>query len=147
MSGVGYLSWLLGPVVQLLGMRAQSGALEIETEDVAACVLRFANGALVTLLTDYIQRTPRRRYHISGDAGTLEWDFHAGEVTVCRPGVRFADRHDVRLADVNDMYVAQARHVLEDIRLGRPPVTDVDHALDVLRLQTAWRAESPFDRR
>lgn len=144
---IDYLTWLLGPVVQLLGMKTQSGSLEIETEDVAACVLRFKSGALVTLLTDYIQRTPRRRYHLSGDAGTIEWDFHAGELTVCRPGERFTERHDVRLPDVNEMYVAQARHVLDDLRLGRAPVTGVAHALDVLRLQTAWRAETPVDHR
>jgi hypothetical protein len=45
------------------------------------------------------------------------------------------------------MYVAQARHVLEDLRIGRAPVTGVAHALDVLRLQTAWRAETPVDLR
>lgn len=144
---IDYLSWLLGPIDQLAGFRANTGSLEIETEDTAACVLRFRNGALVTLLTDYIQRTPRRRYLLAGSAGTIEWDFHAGEVTLCRPGKRYEEHHDVRLADVNQMYVAQARHVLADLREKRPAVTDIDQALDVLRLQVAWRDERMFDRR
>jgi predicted dehydrogenase len=144
---IDYLSWLLGPTVQFVGLKANTGVLEIETEDTAAALIRFANGAIVSLLTDYIQRTPRRRYLLAGDGGTIEWDFHTGEVTLCRPGNRFEERHDVRLPDVNDMYVAQARRVLDDIRFGRPAMTGIEHALDVLRLQTAWREERMLDRR
>jgi predicted dehydrogenase len=144
---IDYLSWLLGPISQFVGLTASAGVLEIETEETAAALLRFRNGALVTLLTDYIQRTPRRRYLFAGDAGTIEWDFHIGEITVCKPGNRFDERHDVRLADINDMYVEQARHVLEDIRLGRAALTGIDQALDVLCMQTAWRDQRMLDRR
>lgn len=144
---IDYLTWLLGPVVSFCGLKARSGALEIETEDVAACVLRFANGALVSLLTDYIQRTSRRRYHLSGEGGTIEWDFHAEEITLCTPGARMSKRWAVGLANINDMYVAQARQVLDDIRVGRPSVTGIRHALEVLRIQEAWRAETAFDLR
>lgn len=144
---IDYLSWLLGPVVQFTGLKSHTGVLDIETEDTAAAILRFANGALVTLLTDYIQRTPRRRYLLAGSQGTIEWDFHQGEVTLCRSGARFGERHDVRLADANDMYVAQARRVLEDVREGRPAITGIDQAMQVLRLQAAWRTEQPVDLR
>jgi predicted dehydrogenase len=144
---IDYLIWLLGPVVQFVGLKAHTGVLEIETEDTAAAILRFANGALVTLLTDYVQRTPRRRYLLAGDAGTIEWDYHAGEVTLCRPEKRFAERFEVHLADVNEMYVAQARQVLSDVQTGRAAVTGIEQALEVLRLQVAWKNENPFHRR
>jgi predicted dehydrogenase len=144
---IDYLSWLLGPATQFIGLKSNTGVLEIETEETAAALLRFANGAIITLLTDYIQRTPRRRYLLAGSAGTIEWDFHAGELTLCRPAKRFDERHRVHLADINDMYLNQARHVLEDIRLGRSAVTGIEQALDVLRLQTAWREERMLDRR
>lgn len=141
---IDYLTWLVGPVEQAVGLKAQTGVLEIETEDTAAVILRFAGGALVTLLTDYVQRTPRRRYLLAGDGGTIEWDFHVGEVTVCRPGQRFSERHRAHLDDINDMYVAQASHVLEDVREGRSAVTGIDQALNVLRIQSAWRDETPY---
>lgn len=144
---IDYLSWLLGPIVQFTGLKSHNGVLDIDTEDTAAAILRFSNGALVTLLTDYVQRTPRRRYLLAGSNGTIEWDFHQGEVTLCRSGARFGERHDVRLADVNEMYVAQARRVLADIRERRPAVTGIDQALHVLRLQAAWRNEQPVDLR
>lgn len=56
-------------------------------------------------------------------------------------------RWAVGLANINDMYVAQARQVLDDIRVGRPSVTGIRHALEVLRIQEAWRAETAFDLR
>lgn len=136
-----YLTWLVGPVSEFCGFKAQSGALEISTEDVAACVLRFGNGALGVLLTDYIQRVPRRRYHISGSEGTLEWDHADGHVVLHLPGQRDAERADMRLADINDMYVAQAQRVLDDIHQGGRPETPVSSMLRVLDLQTRWHAQ------
>lgn len=133
------LTWLLGPAESLAGFTAHTGSLEIETEDVAACALRLRSGALATLLADYIQRIPRRRYHISGDAGTIEWDLQDRAVRLHLPGR--PDAEVVSLPEeINDMYVAQAAHILEALRTGAPPVTGIDQALSVLRLQMQWRA-------
>lgn len=142
---IDYLSWLLGPVREFIGFRAHSNVLEIETEDVAAGVMRFASGALVTLLTDYIQRTPRRRYHLSGDKGTLEWDYHSEEVTYCEPGHRMEKRWTVAARNVDDMYVSQARRVLDDIRTGSAPMTGIAQALHVLRIQHAWKSQAKVE--
>ena len=135
-----YLSWLLGPLRSLTGRTAQSGCLEIETEDVAAAVLEFESGALVTLLTDYIQRVPQRRYFLNGDQGTLEWDLFDQQIKLSRPGRRHVETIDVELADLNEMYVAQAAHVLEDLHTGRSAMTPAGQALQVLRAQMAWKA-------
>jgi predicted dehydrogenase len=138
---IDYMLWLMGPAVEFCGLKAKSGALEIETEDVAACVLRFSSGALGVLLTDYIQRVPRRRYHISGSKGTIEWDNNTGVVALAKAGTPEAERVDARLADINDMYVAQAKRVLSDIAVGGTPVTSVDAMLNVLELQTRWHSQ------
>lgn len=136
-----YMLWLMGPVRQFGGLKAHSGALDIETEDVAAAVLRFSSGALGVLLTDYIQRTPCRRYHISGSEGTIEWDNAVGHVLLHRPGQRCAEQVDARVADGNAMYLAQAARILEDLRLGSGPVTPVSEMLQVLDLQLRWHRE------
>lgn len=136
-----YLTWLIGPVVEFCGFKAHSGALEIDTDDVAACLLRFQNGALGMLLTDYIQRVPCRRYHISGSQGTLEWDHADGHVVLHLPGLRNAERVDRRLADINDMYIAQAQRILDDVRDGGTPETPVASMLRVLDLQTRWHRQ------
>lgn len=137
-----YLMWLLGPVSAFCGFKTNSGALEIDTEDVAACMLRFENGALGVLLTDYIQRVPRRRYHISGSQGTMEWDFVDGFLTLYRSG-QDVERVDVRLPDINDMYLAQAKRVLDDIQNGGHPETPVSAMMRVLNLQVSWHRQQP----
>jgi predicted dehydrogenase len=132
------LTWLLGPATSLQGFMARSGSLEIETEDSAACAIRFRGGALGTLLTDYIQRVPRRRYAIAGDGGSIDWDLQDEAVRLHLPG----EQNAIVIAaaeDLNDMYVAQAARVLDDLKTGGEPMTGVDQALHVLRLQMDWR--------
>jgi predicted dehydrogenase len=132
-----YLTWLLGPVRAVAGMTARSGALDIETEDVAAICLRFESGALATVQVDYIQRDYRRRYHIAGDGGTIEWDVRGGTVSHYRADTERTETIAAPLGDVNEMYLAQMRHVLDGLRGLCAPVTPVGQAARVLALQLA----------
>lgn len=133
-----YLTWMFGPAARLVGLTGRSGALEIETEDVAAAVILFESGALVTLQTDYLQRVPQRRYLIAGERGTVEWERN-GPVVLRRPAAE-PETFAAETPDINAMYEAQAARVLDDVRTGAAPLTGVDQALAVLRLQHAWRA-------
>jgi predicted dehydrogenase len=137
---IDYLSWLLGPIDEIKGMTAHSGLLEIETEDVAACVLRFKSGALVSLVTDYIQRTSKRRYLLAGSQGTLEWDFHQGSVKLTRLDAGDVDEVSYKDFEVNQMYVAQARKVMSDVATKGLPTTGIEQALATLTIQEKWRA-------
>ncbi|MCF6328078.1 MAG: Gfo/Idh/MocA family oxidoreductase [Devosiaceae bacterium] len=140
-----YLTWLLGPVQTFVGLNGHSTALPIETEDVAASLLRFRSGAIATLLTDYIQRVSRRSYHISGDQGTIEWDIHGGEVVLHLPKKPRAEVFDAHVEDLNQMYLEQSKTVLEAIRYGRPPVTPVSHMLKILKMQIDWHKQTKVD--
>lgn len=137
-----YILWLGGPARRFAGMIAYSGALPIETEDNAAAILQLDNGALVTLHTDYLQRQGQRRYLIAGDAGTLEWSMRDGMVRLFTPGKTDDRAVDARLADINEMYIAQSARILDDLRTGNAPETPVEQALRVLDLQLRWRSEN-----
>ncbi|MBF0308635.1 MAG: Gfo/Idh/MocA family oxidoreductase [Magnetococcales bacterium] len=137
-----YVTWLLGPVKRLHGMVHHSGSLEISTEDVAVVALQVESGALATIHMDYIQREYRRRYHISGDQGTLEWDMRTGEVRLFDARERKESLFPVHEADLNLMYLRQTRHVLEAMACGGAPVTPVSHAVRVLECQLAVRNDS-----
>ena len=136
-----YLTWLLGPIDNIEGLNRRSGCLEIETEDLACACFSFESGALGTLHVDYIQRDPIRRYHVSGDAGTLESDLRTGVLSHydALSGklevVQFKE-------DPNEMYKRQAQHVLDGARALTSPVTSIAHARDALRLQLRVR-ENP----
>ncbi len=135
-----YLTWLLGPAVAIAGFVVRTGALEIETEDVAGSCLRLAGGAIATVQLDYIQRQPRRRYHLTGTGGTIEWDLQAGIVTLYTAADRQTTVIDCRTSDLNEMYVAQMRHVLVGMRDGIAPVTPLAHAAAALDLQLALQS-------
>jgi predicted dehydrogenase len=134
-----YLMWLLGPIDRIEGFSTSSGCLEIETEDVACACMRFASGVLATLQVDYIQRDYRRRYHISGDGGTMEWDYTTGRIDIFRAGSGERQVLDVR-EDINTMYLRQAQHVLDGVTSRIDPVTPVEHAQRVLELQSKIRS-------
>jgi predicted dehydrogenase len=137
-----YLTWLMGPARCLTGLARRSGVLDIETEDVAVAAIELESGVLVSLLTDYIQRDYRRRYLMSGDGGTVEWDFQSARVDHFDAARKTTKSFDCAVADINEMYVEQSRHVLAGIAGGLPPVTPLSHALHVLELQIQWRAAS-----
>ncbi len=133
-----YLTWLLGPVQLAHGFATRSGCLDVSTDDVACACLYFASGVLATLQIDYIQREYRRRYHISGDAGTIEWDFATGSLSIYRACSQKKQLIDVG-EDNNEMYVRQARQVLEAATSGGNPVTSIADAAGVLDLQLTIR--------
>ena len=129
-----YLPWLMGPVTDVKSFVRNSGALEIDTEDCASVIMRFADGALATVQVDYIQREYRRRYHICGDGGTLEWDMSTGQVRLFDAVSKSVQIFDCAPPDINDMYVAQALHLLAGVRGAEPPVTDLATAEAVLKV-------------
>ncbi len=130
-----YTLWLLGPVAQAKGLTARSDALETDTDNVVCACLRLESGALATIHMDYIQRIPRRRYHISGHEGTIEWDIHDGRVMHYRFDQKTPREFATPLGDVNEMYLAQMQRVLDGIASGGAPVTPIHHAARVLDLQ------------
>lgn len=133
-----YLTWLLGPAAEVCGFATNSGALEIDTEDVAGACILLESGVIATVQVDYIQRDYRRRYHVSGDQGTVEWDFASGILTSYSAESEHKEVIDVG-EDVNLMYLRQAEHVLDGVANGVEPVTSLDQAAHVLDLQLRLR--------
>ncbi len=140
-----YLVWLLGPPREFVGMWAQgTDVLPIETEHTATALMRMHNGALVTLQTDYIQRTAQRRYFITGTRGSLEWDLRTQSIVIYGPEGAL-ERIDVDLEDMNEMYLQQSRHILEALRKGEQPRTPLKHMVGILDLQLAWQRQMRID--
>ncbi len=108
-----YLRWLLGETEVLAAAIGRLSGLEIEVEDTAEVLLRFASGALGTVHVDYCQRPPSHWLEIIGSEGTLRWDnadgtarlYEAakGEWSACAPPAQF---------ERNDLFLAEMRHFL-----------------------------------
>ncbi len=76
-----YLSWLLGDVYSVACLSANSGELEIETEEVAEVLLKFSGGTIGTVHLDYFQQSLIRNCLFTGTKGSIFLDLANKKVT------------------------------------------------------------------
>ncbi|MCJ7766964.1 Gfo/Idh/MocA family oxidoreductase [Candidatus Bathyarchaeota archaeon] len=142
---IDYMRWILGEVTAVVCFAGRLSSLEIDTEDVAAMVLRFASGAIGEIHLDYVQRTYSRTCEIIGEEGTIRWDYGAGEVRLYRADTRewqvFADPTGW---EPNRMYVDEMRHFLRCLTGEEKSTLDIFEATRVLEvaLQAKTSAET-----
>ncbi|HET7910704.1 MAG TPA: Gfo/Idh/MocA family oxidoreductase, partial [Pseudolabrys sp.] len=112
--------------------------LEIDTEDTAAMLLRFDNGALGEVHLDYVQRAYSRSCQIIGDEGTIRWDYGAGQVRWYSARSQewsvFANPDGW---EANQMYVDEMAHFLRCVERAQAPESSVFEAAEVLRIALA----------
>jgi predicted dehydrogenase len=107
-----YLRWLLGEV-EAVSAFVSHRALGLEVEDTAHVSLRFASGALASVLLDYLQRPRAHGLELVGTRGRIRWsdadgsaylhDARRDRVTPFLPAPGFSR---------NDMFVDEMRHFL-----------------------------------
>jgi predicted dehydrogenase len=139
------LVWFLGPAVEVDGWIANLNHPEIDVEDTAVAIVRFANGAIATIVASNSQRPGLYgRIHVHGSNGAsvgVETDggsmFVAGVSLPSEPSndlwtipgeesepVRWpaADRAVMAGEDVETFHhELQLRDIVDAIREGRPP--------------------------
>jgi UDP-N-acetyl-2-amino-2-deoxyglucuronate dehydrogenase len=159
------VTWLLGPAIEVDGWVANVNHPQIEVEDSAVAVVRFAGGALATIMASNSQRPGLyARIHVHGSSGAsvgVETDggsvFVAGVSlpSIARndlwtiPGEEDgpaawedADRATLAAVDIASYYhELQLRDVVVAIREGRPPaVTGADGLRAVDLMAAIYRA-------
>ena len=140
---IDYIRWLLGEVAEVVCCAGKLSALEIDTEDTAAILLRFKNGAFGEVHLDYVQRAYSRSCQIIGEEGTIHWDYAGGEV-------RHYSAHAKRWTvfanpdgwEVNQMYVDEMAHFLRCLDGAEAPEASVFDAAKVLEIALAAKASA-----
>jgi predicted dehydrogenase len=72
------LRWLGGEVNRVSGATVNRSGLEVDAEDTAAAVLRFASGAIGSVTLNYSERPPAHFLRVVGRKGTAVWDAATG---------------------------------------------------------------------
>jgi predicted dehydrogenase len=130
--------WLLGKVAEATCLAGKLSQLEIDTEDIAAILLRFESGAVGEVHLDYIQRAYRRTCQIIGEDGTLHWDYTAGEVRWFSAQTKQWKVYGNPIGwNPNQMYLDEMRHFLRCVTGEEEPTLDVYDAAQVLRIALA----------
>lgn len=128
-----YLYWFFGMPERLFCAADRQSDLEIDTEDNADVMMRFAGspGIMCNLHVDYLQYKPTRTLKIIGDDGMYVWS------NADKSAVRYSKKgepvHTVPLAayDFNDMYLDEMRHFLDCISRREQTISGVPDAKNV----------------
>jgi len=115
--------WFFGEAAEVQSTVARLSDLEIDTEDLVACIICLKNGMVVELHEDYLQRAKRSRLVVIGSEGTLEWDGSRNSFRVYTASTAQWRRFRYRFA-VNDMYRAELRYFLGCVVGGETPMPD-----------------------
>jgi predicted dehydrogenase len=136
-----YLGWLFGPFDAVFGRTRNTGSLEIDVEDVVDALLIGADGLVVQLHMDFLQRMPSRTCKIMGANGELVWNIVEGSVRMRRDSGETIVAAGAD-ADRNAMYMAQLAHFSRVADGTASPRTSLDEAAEVLVLVEALRRSS-----
>lgn len=109
-----------------------ASALEIETEDQAAGVFLFRNGVLGEVHSDYLSQSYRRSCVITGERGTLTWDFRENIVWLGTKDGR-EQLFAVNDFDFNTVYIEEAKYFLNCVEQKTPTFNDVSRAAQLLK--------------
>src|SRR5579871_1496167 len=144
---VDYVRWLMGDVATVSCFSGKLSRLEIETEDTAAILLRFTDGAIGEVHLDYVQRAYSRTCHLIGDEGTIRWDYTTGQVShysgLTRKGQTFANDAGW---EPNQMYMDELRHFLRCLAREEEPTLDLFEGARVLQVALAAKESAATGR-
>ncbi|MBI3953643.1 MAG: Gfo/Idh/MocA family oxidoreductase [Chloroflexi bacterium] len=137
-----YIQWLVGsPVRQVACFAGKLSRLEIEAEDTAAVLLRFADDTIGEVHMDYVQRAYSRSCHIIGDKGTIRWDYAKGQVCCYAAAEgRWEVSVDPPGWEPNQMYLDEVRHFLRCLAGDEEPAQDVLAGARTLKVALAAKA-------
>jgi predicted dehydrogenase len=137
---IDYIRWMLGEVEMVACFAGKLSHLDIQTEDTAGILLRFADGMIGEVHLDYVQRVYSRSCHIIGDQGTIRWDETLGEVR-WYSAVRgnWEVIADPPGWEFNQMYRNELSHFLRCLSGEERPVLDVSEGKRVLEVALAAR--------
>ena len=138
---IDYMRWLLGEVVQVYCLADTVSDLQVDTEDTASMVLRFASGCLGEIHLDFVQRERTRNCKIVGTEGTIAWDHIEGSVSIYSIEDSDWQRLDIP-CDANEMYLAEMEAFLHCLDGKQPPAADIDSATRVLEIALAAHRSS-----
>ena len=130
-----YLLWFFGMPSSVLAQLATVSNLEIDTVDLCAALMTYEGGPVVELHLDYLAHRNIRGCQITGERGTLDWQFADGVVSVFHAGD--APRELFRLPagyDFNETYLDELRHFVGVVEGSSTTVVDTEQGLRVMRL-------------
>ena len=125
-------------VQEVSSLLAHASDLEIDTEDYATILMRFASGAVGEVRLDYLRFEKLREAEVIGSQGMILWESRgkAPEHVVVRRLDRgsqaYLTLHEAPNYDINETYVSEMNHFLSCIRGEEETLVSVAEAANSL---------------
>jgi len=138
-----YVRWLCGEVTEVFGLTERLSDLEIDVEDTAEVLLRFASGAIGSVHLDMVQQPMARGCRVVGTEGTLLWDGVTHRVQLWNTRAKiWHDLHPEAPLERNLMYLAELQHFIDCARGECRPRVEAEDARRVLKIALAIKASA-----
>lgn len=132
--------WFFGLPKTISCRGGKLSTLEIDVEDTASSLMQYEgpHGRFpITLHQDFLQRPPVRTFKVSGDAGMAEIDLLRNWLMIYGEQGDKLEELTFTGFNRNDMFLEQARHVLECITARTAPNVGLHAGIQSLRLALA----------
>jgi predicted dehydrogenase len=144
---IDYVRWLCGEVVEVYCLSGHLSDLEIDVEDVAIMLLRFASGAIGSVHVDMVQQPMQRGCRVIGTEGTLLWDGVTHRVQLWNSRAdAWRDLHPATAVERNTMFAAELQHFLDCARGSGVPEVGPADGRRVLEIALAAKTSSEQSR-
>jgi predicted dehydrogenase len=132
---IDYVCCLLGEVNEVFAVCKKISNLDIDTEDFVEITMYHKNGAYSQIHLDYLQTNYRRNCEIIGEKGMLIWDINERVLNLYDMNDKeYHVLYEGLNANVNDMYVEEAKHFFRCIEGIEKPLVGVRDGKRIVEL-------------
>lgn len=132
-----YAQWLMGYPSAVFCEAGRRSDLDVNVEDHAVIMLRFANGAHAAVHMDFVQRKPVRVCKLVGANGTLLWDVAANHICLYTDDTPEPVLDEKLVVDHNRSYIDEVQHFLSAIQNAHAPEVSLSEGCQTLKVALA----------
>lgn len=131
---IDYMRYFFGEPYDYKTMKARSGSLKIDSEDIFEAVYFFDNNFVCSVHLDYLRRNKERRIFILGSKAQLECDLVSKKLTIKKNNGRDSVLTRSGYFDIEKTYKDELRDFIKAIKSGKKPDVSIEDGIKVLEL-------------
>lgn len=130
-----YMCYLFGPPVKWKTMQANSGALQIDSEDIFEGVYSFPSGLICSVHMDYLRRAKKRMLSLVAVKGELSLDFVTNQIKVnFKKGNKCRIIISKNFFDIDKTYRLEIKDFIHSLKENKPCSVGLNDGERVLKL-------------
>jgi predicted dehydrogenase len=135
-----FYAWFGAPQ-EVFAVGGKSSNLETDVEDTAQVLFRYRRADRADLPAqlhqDFLQRPPRRNFHILGDAGAVHWDYLGKTLQLFGADGAVAESENYADLPRNYLFLAEMKHFLACVNGRESPRVSLRDGAQSLRMALA----------